>query len=244
MKTLILLLTFCFLVPLEANVVHIIYFQPSDQPPPTAKQLNEVRSIVEKTQDFYQQQLIKQGYDAKTFQFVIHTVKGKHKLQTYTTTPLDLLLIDAEFPPELQEPFWLKNGIRVVFLAGAKNIGKGGRTLKICNNKSKRCAYTAYIPASKKRAILSLTAHEIGHVFGLLHNTVKSTPFRSYIMNPKFLVNDDDQHNLNNHLLTEAETRLLNSHPYFSVERPAWYSIPSPEYKTLKMWGMLKINNR
>ena len=114
--------------------------------------------------------------------------------------------------------------------------GNGGIAVKICQDNA--CGLAAYIPASNKEAILALTAHEVGHTFGLMHNTEKSTPFKSYIMNAIVKINKADTNNLNNHLLTPNEAKILNAHPFFSLQP---LSIPFSNY-TIKMWSTLKTN--
>ena len=239
--TILLFITLSFLFTAEGNVLQTISFQPADQPAPSSKQIDEIRTIMLKTQAFYRAQMVKHGYGTKTFdlekdasgKIIVHIVEGKHNLKAYA----NLVLIETELPTNLQKS-WLKNKIQIIFLAGAKLInGKGGFAAKICQNNA--CGRIAYIPASNKRAILAMTAHEVGHTFTLKHNTEKSTPFKSHIMNAIVKINEADTNNLNNHLLTPNEAEILNTHPFFSLQP---LSIPFSNF-TITTWGTLKTND-
>ena len=237
--TIILLITLTSLFTAEANLLQTIYFQPADQPAPSLKQIDDIRTIMLKTQAFYRTEMERHGYGTKTFEIekdtsdkiVVHTIKGKHDLKEYN----DLNLIEADLPKKLQS-FWLKkNKIQILFLAGAKlSDPNAGIAVKTCQNNI--CGFGAYIPTSNKEIILSTTAHEIGHTFGLPHNTEKSTIFKSYIMNDIVTINKADTDNLNNHLLTPNETKALNAHPFFS-QQPL--SISFSKF-TITTWGTLK----
>lgn len=238
--TILLFITLSFLFTAEGNVLQTIYLQPADQPAPSSKQIDEIRTIMLKTQAFYRAQMDKHGYGTKTFELeknasgkiIVHIVEGEHNLKAYA----NLILIETELPANLQKS-WLKNKIQIIFLAGAKLInGHGGFAAKICQNNV--YGRIAYIPASKKQVILAMTAHEVGHTFTLKHNTEKSTPFKSHIMNAIVKINPADANNLNNYLLTSNEAKILNTHPFFSLQP---LSIPFSNY-TIKMWSTLKTN--
>ena len=80
------------LIKAEANVIHTVYFQPADQPAPTKENIREVKSTMLKTQALYSRELKRHGHTPKTFQIerdaagliVVHIVKGKHNLRTYS----------------------------------------------------------------------------------------------------------------------------------------------------------------
>ena len=236
--TIILLITLTSLFTAEANLLQTIYFQPADQPAPSLKQIDDIRTIMLKTQAFYRTEMERHGYGSKTFKIekdenykiIVHIIEGKHTLKEYH----DLNLILDELPEKFQR-FWVKKRILVLFLGGSKLVrNKGGIALKVCGGN--KCGYIAHLPAANKKSVLALTAHEIGHTFGLWHHTTKPTPFKSYIMNPFIKVNKGDSNHLNNQLLTANETKILNTHPFFSTQP---LSIPLSKF-TITTWGTLK----
>ena len=240
--TIIILITLSFLFTAEGNFLQTIYLQPTDEPAPSVKQIDDIRTIMFKTQNFYRAQMNKYGYGRKTFEIekdtngkiIIHVIAGKHDLKEYK----DLNLIEADLPKNLQS-FWLKkNKIQILFLAGAKvSDPNAGIAVQTCQNNI--CGFGAYIPTLDKESILTITAHEIGHTFRLPHNTEKSTIFKSYIMNETIKVNKADTDNLSKHLLTPNEAKILNTHPFFSTQP---LSIPFPKL-TITTWGSLKASD-
>ena len=256
-RILIFLPMFLLLIKAEANVIHTVYFYPADIPPPAKETISEVEDIMLKTQTFYLREMKRHGYAPKTFnlerdalgQIVIHVVKGKHNLEVY----FDFNAILAELPAKVQN-FRQKTNIRVVFLAGARQINgaggiaAGGIAVRDCQGFS--CTHTAIIPNAgrwfwvmgmidKKSEKLLTTIHEIGHTFGLAHNSKNPPDAKYFIMNPKTPINAVP-FNLNDHIFDANEARLLNNHP-FLVE--GFWGV-SPNTLAIKTWGTLKFHNR
>ena len=213
------------------------YFQPTDAPAPSPK----IAQLMKDVQDFYRTEMEKHGYDAKTFrletdendQVVVHTVNGQHNLQIYLT---NLALINQELPLGLQDPFSAENHIRVIFLAGATRIGAGAMNLTSC--RSDICGNTVFIPASNNELRLPYTAHEIGHAFGLNHNSNGA----NFLMKTVFIQVGNIIESLNDYDLGDYETRWLDKHPYFNDNRDNIKILP--DITKVHSLGSLQIDGR
>ena len=234
---------FLFLIKAEANVIHTVYFQAADQPEPSKDNIREIKGIMLKTQAFYSREMKRYDHEPKTFnlerddagQIVIHIVNGKHDLKVYS----DLPLIDEELPPEIHDFFWLKNKIRVVFLAGANDIGGvGGIARKVCQGNL--CGHTAYVPDNDKIGRLHTTLHEVGHTFGLDHNAKKPPEEKHFVMAAVVIFDLNKRFNLNNYVLDADEAEMLNNHPFF-INNPL--SVTA-SILVIKTWGALKVQHR
>lgn len=196
------------------NAIRVIYFQPANVPAPTAAELKRIRDVVADTQEFYRAEMQQHGYDKKSFQIEtendairVHAVQGKRNLNVYTNSAI----IDQELPPDLRNPFDLKNNIRVIFLGGSKLLGNGAVTHILCRDD--QCAYTALIPAKSGDLMPHFTAHEIGHAFGLQHNPNLGHQ-DNYVMQSLVFVNNVPK--LENSSLDDYETHWLDKHKFFN----------------------------
>ena len=196
-----------------------------------------------KAQSYFLREMKRHGLAPKTFRLerdgagmmVIHIVKGKHDLKAYS----DVNLINEELPPEISDGFRRKNKIRVVFLAGAREInGAGGLAWKSCLGNF--CGHTAIIPESERFFILGMTIHEMGHTFGLLHNAKKPPAEKFFIMAATIQINGNKVLNLNDYLLDADEAQLLNDHSFFN---PGPLNV-TPRMLAIKTWGALKSQYR
>ncbi len=236
------------LIKAEANVVHTVYFQPADQPAPTKENIREVKSTMLKTQAFYSRELKRHGHTPKTFQLerdasgliVVHIVKGKHNLRTYS----DYSLIRNELPPEISDDLlWRETKIRVVFLAGAKNIaGFAGWAERKCSGNI--CNNIAYIPTNIDLNIMKIQTaiHEVGHTFGLEHNPRNPPRGKAFVMVANTVFDLKNLFKITDFLLDADEAELINDHPFFNPN----LSIPDYEVGNLSktVWGALKVKNR
>ena len=237
------------LIKAEANVIQTVYFQPTDQPAPNKEDIRDIKNIMLKTQAFYLQEMKRLENVPKTFKLqrdaagliVVHIVKGKHNLNVYS----DFDRIRDELPPEISDDrHWRKTKIRVVFLAGAKDIaGFAGQAGRICSGNV--CNNIAYIPSHVDLKIkkITTTIHEVGHTFGLEHNSKKPPRGKSFVMAAVTVFDLNNLLKLKDFLLDADEAGVLKDHPFFN---PEGLSIPDSHVEKLfkKMWGALKAENR
>ena len=179
--TTILLLATCAYAQ-QPFTVRVVYFTPSDKSVPIEEVISQKRTIMIQVQKFYALEMRKYGYGEKTFtlekdannRVVIHKVRGTRKLKEYSNLNLIIEELDEKLGDSLN-----KGEIRVVFVTGLKTIGRneGGRNLWMCklveNNGDLidfTCSHHNIIPAEEPHMLQQITAHEIGHAFGLNHN--------------------------------------------------------------------------
>ena len=209
----------------QPYAVRAVYLTPSDISEPLEEQISLKRNILIDVQRFYGKEMSKHGYGYKTFDLekgdnnrvVIHKVKGKKTLREYSNTTFILNEIDDT----LGQDFSVKDIIRVVFLTGAEKVHVGAYNLQRClehwqgniNNVIDRtCKEYSMIPADRTTLMSFLTAHELGHAFGLMHNPDGIT----VVMNGSPKPHNDSSFDLDLVFLSEDETKWLDVHPYFN----------------------------
>ena len=170
------------------DAVRIIYFLPYGISP----QLNiqrKIKKIMHKVQQFYAQQMEKNGYSKATFnletnpnaKIKIHLVQGKFTADYYledTTTKIDA---------EITQYFDISQNVFLVFLESAID-GIAGDTLAVAGLESTYIdgerwhahAGTAYIPTIDNAFDWQTIAHELGHAFGLKHDFRRPSYIMSY----------------------------------------------------------------
>lgn len=154
--------------------IEVIYWKPSDIQSPTQQDIDSLNQVMVSVQSFFASEMNTHGYGKKTFDFNkdITVVEGKKKLNEYANA----WTIQNEYPT-IQTG--LNNAIYVVFIGGATSFGArgvsgGGVAVSqlLCANipeQFKYCNNLVVIPADNKRLREVLTAHEIGHAFGIHH---------------------------------------------------------------------------
>ena len=199
--------------------VRAVYFTPKDKVEPLEEEISLKRNILIDVQRFYSREMNKSGYGYKTFNLekddnnkvVIHKIKGKKTLKQYTNLDLISEEVDAVFG----NPFNIgaANAISVVFLTGAEAINGGAYNLGVCltwEGVDRVCAYHSLIPVNRSTLVTHLTAHELGHAFGLNHNEGGEL----FLMKPD--VKDDPSADLDIVFLSDDECRWLNAHQHFN----------------------------
>ena len=174
-KQLLLILALLFLFVIATSdadfTVRVIYFQPTDAPiAPIAK----IRSAMQRTQDFYADEMQKHGFGRKTFrlerdnagEIVIHNIKGRHAAQHYFNDTKGTL--DAELPANMKN----QNDILLSFIGGLNGVAGGwnGQGQAWFGHDCGACKGWTAVGNKNGNFALSTVKHELGHAFGLYHN--------------------------------------------------------------------------
>ena len=150
-------------------VVRVIYFLPSDRTP--QPDINEkLDKLIKDTQLFYAEQMTAHGFGTKTFRFeadtagkvVVHRIDGKFNDAYYISATSNKVWQEIEGKFDLSNNIWLiALDISTESLNDSQFCGLGGGS---------SLEGGALMPASGHCFNVMLTAHELGHAFGLLHD--------------------------------------------------------------------------
>ena len=190
-------------------IVKLFYFRPNDreaQPDIDTK----IDEIIKKTQNFYGNVMESHGFDRKTFRFetdgagnaVVHHVIGKHGTESYTKNPAKSF---GEIDKRLYKP---NKTVRVVYVDHGKKVLPGSA----CG-----LAYPGkriLIPAAGGCFGVGVTAHELGHAFGLPHGVggLKGMSVCAAVaLNVNRYFNPNERHNRKDN---EAQIKILSSITY------------------------------
>ena len=154
----------------EVPIVRLIYFRPRDrQPPPDINA--QMDRLIKDVQQAYAQQMESQGLQRKTFQFetdatgraVVHHLQGKFKDEYYQNQSLKVW-------EEIDEQFDRSKNVYLAALdVSSETIGAyGGQWCGLGSGVTH--SGEALIPASGGCFNIDVTAHELGHAFGLQHD--------------------------------------------------------------------------
>ena len=187
----------------EPRTVRMIYFLPNDRPF-RQEVVDSMKVAIRRVQTFYAEQMQAHGYGNRTFRFetgvqgepLVHRVDGRHSNRYYRT---------HDWFSELWEVFDPNENIYNIITDTAEPYGAVG------NRYSKNGGY-AWLGdihiwgSSSHGGYAGVTAHELGHAFGLLHD------FRddAYIMS----------YGSRTDRLSACAAEFLSVHPYFNSEIP------------------------
>ena len=163
----------------KRDMVRLIYFLPSDRRAQSGID-TQLDRLIKESQQFYAEQMQVSGFERKTFTFesdvtgraVVHHVTGKHNDWYYRSGTLDKVM------EEINERFDRSKHIYLVAIdIGGELIdnrwcGRGGFEWTGGGR--------AVIPASGSCFSLIVTAHELGHAFGLEHDFRNDAYIMSY----------------------------------------------------------------
>ncbi|RKU09794.1 hypothetical protein C6503_20655 [Candidatus Poribacteria bacterium] len=162
----------------EREMVRLIYFRPSDRPRRQAID-TELDTLIRWSQYFFAEQM--QEYGRKTFAFEtdatgaakVHHVTGKFTDTYYHSDTYDKVVKEvADQFDTSRDVFLIAVDVSSEFINNEGTCGIGGGGWKSFDNERWRRDFggTAVIPASGVCINPSITAHELGHVFGLEHD--------------------------------------------------------------------------
>lgn len=205
-------------------IVKLFYFRPNDrdaQPDIDTK----IDEIIKRTQIFYANVLESHGFDRKTFQFetdvagnaVVHHVVGKHGTEGYTKNP-------ARSFREIDKSLYKYNKtVKVVYIDHGRKILPGNAL---------GLAYTGkriLIPAAGGAFNVGVTAHELGHAFGLPHGVggLKGMSVCAAVaLNVNRYFNPNEIHNRKDN---EAQIRILSSIAYPPNNPHIFFEVIDPD---------------
>ena len=156
-------------------VVKVIYFKSVDVSRPTDAELDFYQDVMLDAQNYFRKQMGFLGFEPKTFlvdltpegKVNIPIARGRRNLRDYTSIDR----IEADLPNEYRLMIGDPNNILVIFLGGVFEFeGRAGIVFQSCRANN-QCIHRAIIPNKNTNTILSITAHELGHAFGLGHNS-------------------------------------------------------------------------
>ena len=226
---LLILGTFLFLpkivaqVPDLQNAVRVIYFVPQQrhpQPNIDAK----LDTLIKNVQTFFADEIERHGFDRKTFQFetdnhgnvVVHRVNGNFRDTHYHQDTT------SKVTEEVSQQFDFTKNVYLLVVDVSNELidkvcGRGGEFWNTAGDWGGH----AFIPASGEclntHLGFELTAHELGHAFGLPHNFTRNAYIMSYGQNP-------DQ-------LARCSAEWLNANQYFNEHR----TLPNNHETTIEM---------
>ncbi len=209
---LILILSITMCCELFAQSVRVIYFYGADQPAPDQSKINEVARIARKSQSFYREQMIKNGFGDKTFNLeggnntTIYTLKGTRLTAHYAANRWEQVI---------EEVSRTRLDINLVLIEGLNVLSdaSGAVMQRRCSGNACRAnhfTYWAVIPM-KTDGVIPASAHELGHAFGLQHNLDNE----SLMIGVRWIPTEkhppiDDMY------LLDYEARWLDKHKYFN----------------------------
>ena len=195
----------------EPRTVRMIYFLPNDRP---FKQgvVDRMKVTIRQIQTFYADQMEAHGYGRKTFRFetdaqgdpVVHRVDGQHPDNHYHDNTI------STAGNEIRQAFDVRQNI--YFIVVDKSIdgiglGSGRPRPPGVGGRFKKNSGDAWVTGE---FFFSLTAHELGHAFGLSHD------FRdgAYIMSYGSFSSRERKR------LSACAAKFLSVHPHFDSHIP------------------------
>ena len=205
----------------EPRTIRLIYFLPNDRPYRT-EVVQRMKDEILNVQAFYLEAMEAHGYRDMTFKVetdaqgkpIVHRVDGQQPEIYYIDNTSDTVRA------EIEQVFDVRQNIYFIVVDNSiDRIGTGVGNIRVNANAGSagKNGGTVLIPAhhfqkrieSEKKGYDKLTAHEIGHAFGLQHD------FRSggYVMSYGAPIDGPDQDRL-----SKCNADFLSVHPYFNPD--------------------------
>ena len=202
----------------QPEMVRIIYFLPRNRLPLTGID-TELDTLIQNVQAYYADQMQNRGFGRKTFTFetgrtgkaMVHHVNGRFTDQYYHTQTI------AKVMDEIGKQFDLSKNIYLIavdvssqVIEGENTCGVGGGSWEGIETGTQRRVLGghAVIPASGMCFSINVTAHELGHAFGLEHDFRSDAYLMSYGVNPN--------------QLSHCATEWLAAHRYLNANQTAF----------------------
>ena len=205
----------------EPRTIRLIYFLPNDRPYRT-EVVQRMKDEILNVQAFYLEAMEAHGYRDMTFKVetdaqgkpIVHRVDGQQPEIYYIDNTSDTVRA------EIEQVFDVRQNIYFIVVDNSIDLigtGVGNRRVGANAGSAGKNGGTVLIPAhhfqkrieSEKKGYDKLTAHEIGHAFGLQHD------FRSggYVMSYGAPIDGPDQDRL-----SKCNADFLSVHPYFNPD--------------------------
>ena len=192
----------------EPRTVRMIYFLPNDRPFRAAV-IDSMKATIGQVQTFYAEQMQAHGLGNKTFRFetdaggepLVHRVDGQYPQTHYFDDTVGTVLDEVEQVFDIEENIYLI----VADISWIAGIGMGGRRAGGVGTSRWNGGFvlfpseTALFPSERGWIV---TAHELGHAFGLLHDFRDDAYIMSYGRQPNSL--------------SMCNAEFLAVHPYFN----------------------------
>ena len=189
----------------EPRTVRMIYFLPNDR---SYRQevVDSMKVVIRRVQTFYAEQMQAHGYGNRTFRFetdaqgepMVHRVDGQHPESRYAST------YGAAMLDEIFQVFDRNANIYSIILDSAASLRGGG------NRRGKNGGFAwlddGYIwTHGAGGGYAGITAHELGHAFGLQHDFRDGAYTMSYGQGGR---------------LSACAAKFLAVHPFFNPDTP------------------------
>ena len=202
----------------QREMVRIIYFLPRNR----LRQRNintKLDALIRDVQQFYAEQMQNRGFGRKTFTFetdttgkvVVHHLNGRFTDQYYHTETINKVMEEVNEQFDTSKNIYLTVvDVSSEVIEGENTCGIGGGSWEGIESGTQRRDFggQAIIPASGICFNINVTAHELGHTFGLEHDFRSDTHLMSYgaISNQ----------------LSHCGAKWLDAHRYFNVSQTAF----------------------
>ena len=209
----------------EPRTVRMIYFLPNDRPF-RGSVIDSMKTTIRQVQTFYAEQMQAHGHGNKTFRFetdaegepLVHRLDGQYPQTHYFDDTVNTVLDEVEQAFDVSENVYLI----VADISWIARIGIGGSRVGGVGG-NRRDGGFALVPSDPSERGWIVTAHELGHAFGLWHDFRDDAYIMSYGRQP--------------HALAMCSAKFLAVHPYFNpnaaeTRRPTIELISPQSYPT------------
>ena len=238
------------------GLVRLVYFLPNDRPA-RPERVAALRELMKETQEFYADEIQRHGYGRKTFSVetnnagapVVHRIDGKfpeaHYYESFTGYKV-WTEVRAHFNDrDLQHIHFVAIDLSRESTHGGRSGGEGTISFYSQNEQKvvwrkaglteREEAYGGFVVISASGAVsekVRLTAHELGHAFGLLHD------FRG-ARDSDFLMSYGRQRRL-----SKCSAQWVSAHRFFNTQPIVWNAPTDIQLLSTRAYGRETISLR